>query len=142
MKKYFLYKLLIAIKQAMFPEKGQDIVLDFSEEIAKMNEKKKPVFSPDIIITNHAYERAKERLSLNRSAFTSLAEKAYELGACHSDSVGNLKKYIDGIYFQYKTANHIRIYGCNVYLFNNNTLITVYAVPNNLKKAALKIQKT
>ncbi len=88
----------------------------------------------NIKITDHAYERAKERLSLSKSSFERFAEKSYSEGIKHSDTKGTLNKYITKIWSQYKTANNVRIYGEIVFLFYDNTLITVYQIPSNLKK--------
>lgn len=96
----------------------------------------------EIYITDHAYDRAKERLGMSRGAFSKLAYKAYLDGVKHCNTAGNLKKWIDGTWFNYKNANNIRIYGEVFFLFNFKTLITVYQVPHNLRKSALKIQKT
>lgn len=85
-------------------------------------------------ITDHAYERAKERLSLNKAALERLAVKALEQGKKHSDTKGQLKKYIDGLWFRHRNANNVRLYGENLFLFVDNTLVTVYQLPNNLRK--------
>lgn len=87
-----------------------------------------------IEITGHAYDRAKERLSLSRDAFVRQAEKAYESGIAHSQTKGNLKKFMTKLWLQYKKANNMRIYGEVIYLFHDNTLITVYQLPFNLRK--------
>lgn len=87
-----------------------------------------------IIITDHAYLRAKERLSLNKKSIDRLASSAFKSGIKQSDTKGQLKKYIDNLWFEYKTANNIRIYGEIIYFFSNNRLITLYQIPNEFKK--------
>lgn len=114
--------------------------LDLERQMAAINGRKLTDIS-FINVTDHAYEMAKERLSINKTAFLKLAEKAFKEGMGHKDSVGNLKKWIDGLYLKYKTANNIRIYGENIFIFSGKNLVTVYQVPNNLRKAALKNQK-
>lgn len=94
-----------------------------------------------IIITEHAYLRAKERLSLNHKSFYKLATKAYKKGIKHSDTKGSLNKYIASIWFKYKNASNVRIFGENIFLFNKNVLITVYQVPNEFKRLINKISK-
>lgn len=86
-----------------------------------------------INITEHAFERGKERVGLNARAFQSLVVKAYVSGKKHADTKGQLKQFISGLYLQYKKANNTRIYGNHIYLFCNQTLITVYHIPNDLK---------
>ena len=48
--------------------------------------------SPVVHITDHAYERAKERLSWKTSVLEKMAEKAYNDGICHKDTKGSLNK--------------------------------------------------
>ena len=116
------------------------IEMDISYQLQRINKKKKPEEDCGIIITDHAYYRAKERLSMNRTSFRGLSVRAYENGVKQSDSHGNLKAYIDKLYFDFRKANNIRIYGENIFLFAGNVLLTVYQVPNNLRRCALKIQ--
>lgn len=86
-----------------------------------------------MVITNHAYERAKERLGWTQKVLDKMSSKALSEGIKHSDTKGRLNKYITATYFSYKSANNIRIYGENVYLFDKDVLITIYQLPNNLK---------
>lgn len=94
----------------------------------------KEEFSNEVIITDHAYERAKERLSLNHKALDRMAVKAYKDGIKHSDTTGRLNKYVTNLWSKSKTANNVRIYGEVIFLFAKNRLITVYQIPNELKK--------
>ena len=89
---------------------------------------------PVVHITDHAYERAKERLSWKTSVLEKMAEKAYNDGICHKDTKGSLNKYVSGVWARYKKANRIRIYGENIYLFCGNSLVTIYQLPQNLRK--------
>lgn len=109
-------------------------------EMEEINKIKDPEENPLIVVTDHAYSRAKERLSMSRSSFLKLSERAFLSGIKHSDTAGNLKKWIDKTWFSHKNANNVRIYGEVFFLFSGNLLITVYQVPNNLRKSALKIQ--
>lgn len=93
---------------------------------------------PGVKITEHAYQRAKERLGFGRAAVDKMASKAFYDGVVHKQAKGRLKKYFDRLYFEYRTANNIRVYGENVFLFSGQTLITVYQLPNDLKKLASK----
>lgn len=87
-----------------------------------------------VAITEHAYERAKERLSWKSKVLDKMAEKAFLKGIKHKDTKGSLNKYVTSLWFKYKHANNIRIYGENIYFFSDNTLITIYQLPNNLRK--------
>jgi predicted HAD superfamily Cof-like phosphohydrolase len=86
------------------------------------------------IITKHAYQRAKERLSLGRPSIEKLANTALSKGVKHKDMKGKLKKYADKLWFMYNNANNLRVYGQNVFIFNENTLITIYHIPRDLIK--------
>lgn len=91
---------------------------------------------PGITISNHAYDRAKERLGFDKKATDKMAVLAYGHGTKHGDAKGRLKKYIDKLFLEHRTANNTRVYGEAIYLFHNQTLITIYRLPNNLKKLA------
>jgi len=108
------------------------------KEINKVGEKERS--KRGVFITDHAYDMAKNRLSMNRGSFEKLSEKAFILGVNHSEVAGNLKKYIDSKFLSQRSANNIRIYGENIFIFSKQTLITVYQVPTSLKKSALKCQ--
>jgi len=88
----------------------------------------------EIIITKHAYKRAKERLSWKKKTLNRMATKAYAEGVTHRSAKGHLKGYIGKLFIQHKTANNIRVYGQDVYLFNAICLITIFRIPNNLLK--------
>jgi hypothetical protein len=94
----------------------------------------------EVVITKHAYERAKERLSWTEKVLDKMAQKAFSIGISHKDTKGGLNKYITKIWFDYKTANNVKIHGEVIYLFNKNTLITVYQLPNDLRKKAKNVK--
>ncbi|HLO37370.1 MAG TPA: hypothetical protein VK173_02660 [Lacibacter sp.] len=91
-----------------------------------------------ITITEHAYDRSKERLGWDKKATNRSAMKAYVAGKQHKRLPVALKKYIDGLYLQKETCNNIRIYGEVVFLFADNRLVTLYQLPNELKPLAKK----
>lgn len=70
----------------------------------------------------------------NKSTTNKMANLALEKGKSHSETKGKLSRYISKLWFTYKTANNTKIYGEDVYLFNNSTLITIYRVPSKLIK--------
>lgn len=93
------------------------------------------------IVTNHAKQRTKDRLGLSKKIAVKVADKALKNGITHSEARGNLRNYLDKLYLTHKTANNLRIYNRKIYLFDNTVLITVINLPNNLIKAADKIQR-
>ena len=108
-----------------------------------------------IIISDHAFDRSKECLGLNKKATLRLAEKAYHDGIKHSDMHGVVYKYISSLAERSPTKDiSIMIYGEAVYLFSKKDnsgnmhinqdgtpviiLITVIPLPNNLKSLVKK----
>ena len=83
--------------------------------------------------SRHAYERLHERCGLSRKAATRMAEKAFYTGMKHSDTRGQINRWITSLYFNNKNANNIRLYGNFAYIFCNKILVTVLEIPNNLK---------
>jgi hypothetical protein len=90
--------------------------------------------------TYHSVDRAKERLSFNSDTLERLSKKALIDGIKHSEANERLRKYFDSLFLERRTANNIRIYGENVYLFHDETLITVFQVPVNLRKIVIKVK--
>jgi len=84
-------------------------------------------------ITAHAHERGRERLGLHRSALERTAEIALREGFTQADATGQLKRYLDRLYFSQRSANNLRIHGENVYIFAGKTLVTVHPVPAQLR---------
>lgn len=93
-----------------------------------------------VILTDHAIERGWERLRLRRDPLERLAQRAHDEGTAHADTMGRLKRYVDALYFKRRTANNIRIYGHNVFLFNGQLLVTVHPLPNDLRKLADRLR--
>ncbi len=94
-----------------------------------------------IPITNHAYERAQERLGLNHSAFANLIERVKEKGISHANIKGNFRRYIDAMFMKHR-SKQIRVYGENMFVFGYDDVnITVFKVPLRFRKYALKLIK-
>ncbi|MBO4510889.1 MAG: hypothetical protein J5718_06055 [Lachnospiraceae bacterium] len=107
---------------------------------------------PEIAVTDHAYMRIKKRMGLSREAAVRMAEKAFDGGISHSETSGRLAKYIARKSLEYKkSGTRIVIYGEMVYCFcgarstgrggPSGILVTVWYIPNNLKKNVLGLQK-
>ena len=82
-----------------------------------------------------------ERLGLKKRTSKVNAKKALNRGIRHCETEGDLNRYITALYFNNKTANNIRIYHNNVYIFHDKTLITVYPLPERYHNAASKLRK-
>lgn len=86
-------------------------------------------------VTAHAKRRLKERCGINKSLALKMAERAYTKGISFENAGESLRRYISSIYLKHdKICNNIRIYGNTVYVFDNQTLITVYSIPQNILK--------
>ena len=106
----------------------------------------------NVIVTDHAYKRVKERMGLNRSAADKLSSKAFSRGIRHTETRCILHKYIDErCTSDTRKGNDVRIYGEFVYCFlthkggrnNKDTtrLLTVYGIPNELKNQAISSKR-
>lgn len=94
-----------------------------------------------MIVTKYAKQRMKQRCGLNNKSSERLAKIAYEKGLRHGNMTGNLKKWVDSLYFKNRTANQIRLYGDKAYIFQNEKLITVIQIPHNLVKEVVRISR-
>lgn len=86
-----------------------------------------------IQVSKHAETRLRERCGINRKSAQRIAEKAFNDGIQHSQTKGNLKKWVTSLYFNNKAANNIRLYGDKAYIFGGEVLITVLQIPSNLR---------
>lgn len=92
-------------------------------------------------VTNHAARRTKERLGLPKKLSHKNAENALRYGIRHSDTSGSLNRYISALYWKHETANNVRIYCNNVYIFHGETLITIFPLPQKYRKTAARISR-
>lgn len=88
------------------------------------------------VVTRHATKRAKKRLGIPKRCSEKNAEKALQYGIRHSETTGGLNRYITSLYLRHGTANNIRIYCGNVYIFQNERLITLFPLPQKYRKTA------
>ncbi len=107
-----------------------------------------------VYITQHGYERGKERLGLKKSAFERIVNKAYLNGLGEKEMSGSLYTYFQNKIEYLGTMGHterqfFKIYGENIFVFSESNkkgylpvLITVMHVPSGLKSRAIKAQKT
>ncbi|WP_294203117.1 hypothetical protein [uncultured Chryseobacterium sp.] len=87
-----------------------------------------------VLITIHAYERARERYRWKKVTLIKMAQIAFKEGVKYSDTKGELKKFINKVQQNNQKVNNIRLYGQDIYFFDDNVLITLYQLPNTLKK--------
>lgn len=92
-------------------------------------------------VTEHATKRIKERLGISKRLADANAQRALQYGITHREVKGSLRKYMDKLYLKYRTANNMRIYNRKIYIFNGETLITVFNLPNKFLKTTDKLNK-
>lgn len=94
------------------------------------------------ILTDHAVQRARERLGLRRVSLDRLANKALREGIRHAETNGALKRYISGLWENGgEKINNARILGEVIFLFIDKTLITLYQLPLEFRKVLSHYKK-
>jgi predicted HAD superfamily Cof-like phosphohydrolase len=93
----------------------------------------------NVQVSHHAEQRIKDRIGVSKKIADKVAERALEKGITHSETTGRLRRLIDALYLKDRRANNIRIYAEKIYLFADNTLITVINLPNKYKKILEKV---
>lgn len=90
----------------------------------------------EIILTEHAEHRMKERLGLPKSARLGAAQRAFEHGKTHGEAKGSLRRYLDRCWLSHRQANNVRLHAEHIWFFRDQTLITVYEIPKRLRGGA------
>jgi len=94
-----------------------------------------------VTVTEHGKERIHERCGIKLKSAERLAKIAYEKGLTHSETNGALNGYINSLYLYNCTANNIRMYGNQIYIFCNDTLVTVYDTPKRFQNTVNKLMR-
>jgi len=94
-----------------------------------------------IKVTNHGKDRMRKRCGINAKAVKRLAKIAYRKGLSIEDTKGSLNGYLQSLYYYNRTANNIRLYGEQVYIFCDDTLVTVLNTPQRYKKLINKLMR-
>ena len=87
----------------------------------------------EVVVTQHADDRLKERLGLPKSARQSAAQRAFDKGKLHKEAKGKLKRYLDRCWLQHRTSNNVRLYAEHIWFFADERLVTVYEIPKNMR---------
>ena len=94
-----------------------------------------------IQVTAHGAERMKERCKIKSKSVVRLAQIAFDKGLCESEAAGALHGYIRSLYDFNGQANNIRLYGDKIYIFCNDTLVTVYDTPKRFQNTIHKLMR-
>lgn len=83
-------------------------------------------------VTHHARKRVKQRLGLKKCLADSIADDALKEGTKRENTNGNLRRFLDKIYYRNPDHKEIIVHHQKVFIFKDDLLITVYALPGNL----------
>lgn len=86
-----------------------------------------------VILTAHAQQRLKERCGLQKKSKERIAAKVFEKGLSIEETNGSIRKWMTMVFYNNTNVNNIRLYGDKIYLFADQTLITVLFVPKHLR---------
>ena len=105
----------------------------------------------EIIVSNHANSRMRERIGINKKSCQRLAEKAYIDGISSIDASGELQNFMNYIANKHHNNAFVRLYGEKVFIYAKEfdmadglqkmVLVTVIQIPNNLTKKNIALQK-
>ena len=87
-----------------------------------------------LVISSHAYKRARQRNRWSRNALNRMTVLAYTCGIRRHELKGRLRHFTDDLLEGSKKKPQIRIYGEVLYIFRNQTLVTLYHIPSDLRK--------
>ena len=85
----------------------------------------------------HGRKRVRKRIGIKKKAVDAMRDAAFSKGLTHAQAKGRLSRYIDKLYLEHDAGNNIRIYANYVWIFDGTTLVTVFPIPNNLRRSAL-----
>lgn len=92
-------------------------------------------------ISKHAYNRAKQRMGLNKKGFTSFCNKAIKANVHLGQTYGRLRKYLYAQILAYKYKAKVLLQDDYILVINEQTIVTVYKAPNNLQPTSQFIQE-
>lgn len=92
-------------------------------------------------LTKHSIARLEQRCGVSKKNAHSIARRAFKRGITHAETHGNLHRFLDSLYLSQKKGTNMRIYGNAVYVFKEDTLITVINIPENLMNDVKEIKE-
>ncbi len=94
----------------------------------------KPITVMAIKLTRHGKQRMKERLGLPKRALRRHVKIVLKEGLTHNQLNGSLLSYINWQVIKFRhNCNRPIVHGHHLYIFNDDTLITVLELPTKLK---------
>lgn len=92
-------------------------------------------------LTRHSITRLEQRCGVSKKNAQLVAKRAFRKGISHTETHGNLHRFLDTLYLSQKKGTNMRIYGNAVYVFKEDVLITVINIPKNLMEDVNKIKE-
>ena len=92
-------------------------------------------------ISKHGAMRMRQRMGIPKKATQRIAERAFERGLKREDAKGAVRKWMNDSFYAYGTGDNMRMYGDKLYIFCDNTLVTVLQVPTEIKDKAQILKK-
>lgn len=92
-------------------------------------------------LTKHASDRVIERMGINKKSVDRVAHLALERGYAHSETKGNLNKFINKLFLAHGNANNIKVYNSHAFMFINEKLVTVIKLPTNVNNPKFLFRK-
>ena len=92
-------------------------------------------------LTKHSISRLAQRCGISKKNAPIVARRAFKTGITHTETHGNLHRFLDSLYLSQKKGTNMRIYGNAVFVFREDTLITVINIPDNLMDDVKKIKE-
>jgi hypothetical protein len=92
-------------------------------------------------ITRHGKHRIHKRCGIKSKGAERLAKIAFERGLTHAETTGSLNGYLTRLYMYNRQANNIRLYGDKVYVFCDETLVTVLDTPLKYRRLVNKLME-
>lgn len=92
-------------------------------------------------LTKHSISRLEQRCGVSKKNAPTVAKRAFRTGISHAETHGKLHRFLDSLYLSQKKGTNMRIYGNAVFVFKEDTLITVINIPNNLMDDVKEIKE-
>ena len=94
-----------------------------------------------IYVTLHAQRRARQRLRKPSRSALRAAKEAWEHGMRIEETRGFLRDVLDDKVLRHGKGADLRVYRGSIWIFEGQTLLTVYRVPPSLRRAAEKQER-
>lgn len=90
-----------------------------------------------VYISEHAFQRMKERNGWNSKAAMRMVRKVVDEGTHKKDMTAEIRKWAEQVSRRQEGVSDIILYGTYTYIFADNTLLTTYPMPNDLNRKYL-----